>query len=616
MGYYAFKIVRLPEIVDLRIETGVATSDPVVLNKVYPMNREYLILTDFYNNVPGVPYDYFTYQIQREKRGEWSGDINMELNVEVDGNTFSCLGPTLVEAKSSKTINIDSLFKFDNSVDRLKVTEIVGDNNILVNGQPLEIGAPIMRNIFTNVTFKTELPKEGSYANHAVISYVGGTKDQWFNEGSPCQATIQRIDYASILADNYNPVGKYPNYENGFTITGGIPGTYVKVRLIETSGDLGAIYVNQTINGVNTVFLVTETPDNVDIYITENGQGYFTISGTVPLVDSNVPWYRSVTAEILSSNDNPLYVDQDNKIATTEIYNDPFDIDQDPIGSLNVIIGVELTSANFAPTVDTASGVTESGTIDVNAKIKQFVGYGTAPFTYGVASVNTDGTITQVTDTNEFNITTMGGLELGQTHNFVATVTDANGIVSTRSFTVIVYDKTLVSVPTVTGPSTIDVLSGQDVNAQIVATNEPIISYAAISLPSSLSLNTTTGVISGTDVDDPAGVYNVTLTATNSVGVSAGFNLAITITDPVTSAPNLTSSTVYDIHPITGAVAYEITYTGTAPITVAVTSLPSGWYYHSGLETVYGTSDGSQTFRVELSNLYGTDFNIITGIVT
>ena len=51
---------------------------------------------------------------------------------------------------------------------------------------------------------------------------------------------------------------------------------------------------------------------------------------------------------------------------------------------------------------------------------------------------------------------------------------------------------------------------------QITASNGPIISYSATGLPAGLSVNTSTGLISGTPTT--AGTYSVTISATNSSG--------------------------------------------------------------------------------------------------
>src|SRR5207248_3462033 len=70
---------------------------------------------------------------------------------------------------------------------------------------------------------------------------------------------------------------------------------------------------------------------------------------------------------------------------------------------------------------------------------------------------------------------------------------------------------------------------------QITATNNPT-SYSATGLPAGLTVNTTTGLISGTPTT--AGTYTVTISATNSGGTGSA-TLTLTIKPP---APVITSS--------------------------------------------------------------------------
>jgi hypothetical protein len=252
----------------------------------------------------------------------------------------------------------------------------------------------------------------------------------------------------------------------------------------------------------------------------------------------------------------------------------------------------------------------ESGTIAVDAFLEKSDGYGVSPFTYEVVETSSAGSvITQVGVTNEFTITGLGSVAGITQHQFRATITDGNGTKSSRNFTISIEKVTVSAVPVVTGPSTIEAFTGQFVNAQIVATNGPITSWGAAVLPSGLSVNASTGKITGSVA--VAGTYNISLVATNSFGVSAAFPCSVIITDQSTSAPALTSSIVYVADPITGAVAYQITYSGTAPVTVSVTNLPAGWYFNSSNNTVYGTSAGTESFTVNLSNAYGNQSTTI-----
>jgi carbohydrate binding protein with CBM6 domain/putative Ig domain-containing protein len=89
--------------------------------------------------------------------------------------------------------------------------------------------------------------------------------------------------------------------------------------------------------------------------------------------------------------------------------------------------------------------------------------------------------------------------------------------------------------PAITSSTSASVIAGTALNYTITATKTPT-SYGATGLPSALSINTSTGVISGT-VQTP-GTYLVTVSATNSSGTGSA-TLTITVTQPLTEQPYL-----------------------------------------------------------------------------
>ena len=81
--------------------------------------------------------------------------------------------------------------------------------------------------------------------------------------------------------------------------------------------------------------------------------------------------------------------------------------------------------------------------------------------------------------------------------------------------------------PVITSPTAATGQVGVAFSYQITASNGPIISYNATGLPAGLSVNTSTGLISGTPTTK--GNYNVTISATTSSGTATA-TLAIKIT--------------------------------------------------------------------------------------
>lgn len=85
-----------------------------------------------------------------------------------------------------------------------------------------------------------------------------------------------------------------------------------------------------------------------------------------------------------------------------------------------------------------------------------------------------------------------------------------------------------VTAPVVTSPGTASGTTGVPFNYQITSSNSPT-SFGATSLPSGLSVNTSTGLISGTPT--VAATSNVTISATNSAGTGTK-SLLLTVTSP------------------------------------------------------------------------------------
>ncbi|ACB77524.1 Ig family protein [Opitutus terrae PB90-1] len=132
------------------------------------------------------------------------------------------------------------------------------------------------------------------------------------------------------------------------------------------------------------------------------------------------------------------------------------------------------------------------------------------------------------------------------------------------------------SVPTITSSLTASGTVGTPFSYTVTATNTPT-SYAATGLPGGLSVNTTTGAITGTP--NAAGTSNVALTATNASGTGPASTLVLTI--------GKGSATV-----TLGSLTQ--TYTGT-PRAVSVSTSPSGL----SVDVLY---DGSNTAPTAVGN--------------
>ena len=147
---------------------------------------------------------------------------------------------------------------------------------------------------------------------------------------------------------------------------------------------------------------------------------------------------------------------------------------------------------------------------------------------------------------------------------------------------------TASAVPAITNSLVATGTVGATFTYAITASNSPT-NFNATGLPSGLSVNTSTGAISGTPTT--AESSSVTLSATNAGGTGTA-TLTITISSASTAtAPTITSA-------LTASSAkgstftYTITATGSQPITFSATGLPAGLGFTtdtiSGVPTVSG----------------------------
>ena len=185
------------------------------------------------------------------------------------------------------------------------------------------------------------------------------------------------------------------------------------------------------------------------------------------------------------------------------------------------------------------------------------------------------------------------------------TATNASGTGSTASTTIRIDP---IVPPTITSLSTASGTVGATFGPyQILASQAPLTGFAVVApsaLPPGLSLNTTTGAITGTPT--ASGNFSTTLTASNKNGPGAGFVLSFSI------APNavpVVTATIPTLAGTVGTPITPITVNATNPVITAygASGLPSGLSVN-GSGQIVGTPGQSGVFTVQLTatNSFGT----------
>jgi large repetitive protein len=211
----------------------------------------------------------------------------------------------------------------------------------------------------------------------------------------------------------------------------------------------------------------------------------------------------------------------------------------------------------------------------------------------GNVVINPDGTITYTPDAN-FN----------GTDTITYTISDGQGGTSTATVTVTVapVNDAPIADPPLPPQTGVD---GTPVSISVAGNfkdaDGDVLTFSAIGLPAGLSINSATGVISGTldkNASQPnGGVYAVTVTASDGKGGTASTTFAYTVTNPPPVASDDTASTNEDA-PVTISVLANDTDPDADPLRVTTASAANG--------TVVINPNGTITYTPN-ANFNGTD---------
>lgn len=245
---------------------------------------------------------------------------------------------------------------------------------------------------------------------------------------------------------------------------------------------------------------------------------------------------------------------------------------------------------NVAPVI--ASADTASGTTG-------------APFSYQIAAINSPTAFNATGLPSDLSVNTTTGLITGTPSatgvwTIALSATNSHGTgTATLALTVNPPAPVITSATTVTGTA------GSTFSYQIAASNAPT-SYTATNLPDGLSVNATTGAITGTP--QFPGFWKAPISATNAGGTAtATLSLTIAPIPPVITSP-LTATATVGV-----SFTYYILVANTAT-SITATGLPAGLTENttSGIISGTPTATGVSTITLTATNSAGTDTKTLT----
>ena len=243
-----------------------------------------------------------------------------------------------------------------------------------------------------------------------------------------------------------------------------------------------------------------------------------------------------------------------------------------------------LSVTQSAPTITSATSAT--------GKVNQFFNY----------------QITATSSPTSFNATGLpGGLSVNASSGSIAGSPTASG-----DFMVTLFATNSVGTgsralmlsisppaPTLSGPLSVTGAQGQPFSFQITASGNPT-SYGATNIPAGLSINTATGLISGTPTTP--GDFFLSISATNAFGSdSRSLQIRITLPPPTINSPASASGTQGE------PFSFQVT-ASESPTSFSATGLPSGLSINTTTGLISGTPAVAGNVSVTLSatNSFGT----------
>ena len=252
-----------------------------------------------------------------------------------------------------------------------------------------------------------------------------------------------------------------------------------------------------------------------------------------------------------------------------------------------VLANPTTTVSSSASTITSGQSVTFTATVDPDGQ--SFVPLGSVTFLDGSTALATVAlnSLDQSTANSSSQVATFTTSSLPSGVNSITAVYSGDLNFDGSSSTA--FAQTVNQAPAFTSSSAASFTVGATNSFTLETTGYPAPTFAVTTgtLPNGLTLDATTGILSGNPAVGTTGVYNLVITASNGLSPNATQNFTLTVNTPptitVTTLPDWTANQPY---------SQTITVTGGSdPITFAVTSgsLPTGLSLDSSTGEITGS---------------------------
>jgi len=225
---------------------------------------------------------------------------------------------------------------------------------------------------------------------------------------------------------------------------------------------------------------------------------------------------------------------------------------------------------------------------------------GTAPYTYALSS----GTLPPGVTLNAATGVLSGTPNAAGTFNFTLSATDANGCAGTQTYAVVMTCPGLAITPTTLTTGTVGTSFSQTLSASGGASPYGSWTVTSGTLPAGLSLNASTGVISGTPTASNGAGASFTVRTTDANGCQGSQAITLKICPVITVNPATLATPV-----VNSSYSQTLTASGGASAytyTVSSGTLPAGLSLSSaGILSGTSTSTTSRTFTVTATDANG-----------